>query len=633
MAGGARAADIARGAIRTEIVLRVEATRGALRVIETAQRIRAEIVAVNDDGTITVRTANGGEADVRLPPRVKLNLQAGQTIELDIPAGQPPRQVTLRGVEALPPAPVGMQPQQAPTQTTQSPPRPPLPTDLRTTIDTARQDYPGPPAAPPAPDIPAGMMVRLVPLPEAALDRLSVMPTGVIDTMIDLRAITTTIRASAALSAMIEPTLMTATATTATTATTTPAPTTEKTALVTPQIWPLSPPQTGITDRMNAIARPVLNLPLRTVALVPRLDFSGLAPVPPFSSPFSPAVRTGLDVRVESVRPPPTPLWFAADTAQTQPVITTALRGTVIALSADHQPVLRLDQGGHGQDNGTFLMPFPTRGAIEGMAVMFHALFPTMAAAPQRPGDPLPLFPQSGPQPTALTLMQGWSWPVMDELLQILPPGAGSAHGAAGQLIPNIIPNLAQPGRVPAMMLFFMAALRGGDSGTWLGDGIQALLRRDASGRGADILARIARDFSGLSRIADQPITQDWRGMAMPLLWQGEVHKINLHYRHQQGRDDDQDRDNPDRRSTRFIFDLHLDRMGDVQLDGLMKGKRLDLVLRTQQPLSPALCAAMRRSCHAALESGGLDGDLHFQGSPGHFVKVTARQPGLGVSA
>lgn len=606
MAGGARTADIAQGAARAEIILRVEAARGALRTIEAAQRIRAEIVAVNDDGTITVRTVNGGEADLRLPPRIKLNVQVGQTVELDLPAGQPPRQVTLRAVA---PAPVEAQiemrpsaPLQPPPQApAQSPPPAPLSPPLRTTVDAARQEMEKPPASLPAPGLPTGATIRLSPLPAPALERLVTLSPQIVETIVPVRGPATI----AIIDAPAPPA--------GTLTTPTPLPLLEKAATLS-SLWPGMPLRPEQTNSMNAIERPILTLPLRMVALVRPLDFTAPAPLQVQSG--------GVDVRIETVRPASGPSWFTPGPVPDKPANTPSLRGEVIAVTTDYRPVLRIERGGGVQE--FFLMQFPTRGAVEGMSITFHPL-PTAAPLPTPPTT-APITPQQA----ALTLMQGWSWPAMEDLLQALPPAtaAGTAPAATA-----LLPNPAHPGRMPAVMMFFMAALRGADAGTWLGEGIQSLLRREASGRGADILARIARDFTGLSRIADQPATQDWRGMALPLFWQGEVQKINLHYRHQHNRDDDDDPQNPDRRSTRFIFDLHLDRMGDVQLDGLMKGKRLDLVLRTQQPLSPPLCAAMRRSCRTALDSGGLEGELHFQGSPGHFVKVTARQPGLGVSA
>ena len=83
--------------------------------------------------------------------------------------------------------------------------------------------------------------------------------------------------------------------------------------------------------------------------------------------------------------------------------------------------------------------------------------------------------------------------------------------------------------------------------------------------------------------------------------------------------------------STRFIFDLNLTRLGDVQLDGLMKSRRLDLILRTGTMFSHSMQTAMREKYQNVLELGNLTGDLVFQNRMDQWVrvKVNARDKGL----
>jgi hypothetical protein len=59
-------------------------------------------------------------------------------------------------------------------------------------------------------------------------------------------------------------------------------------------------------------------------------------------------------------------------------------------------------------------------------------------------------------------------------------------------------------------------------------------------------------------------------------------------------------------KQTRFIFDLSLDALGKVQLDGLFRAKRLDLIVRTLTPFSLPMQQDMRR-----IYSGDARRDQH----------------------
>ena len=120
-------------------------------------------------------------------------------------------------------------------------------------------------------------------------------------------------------------------------------------------------------------------------------------------------------------------------------------------------------------------------------------------------------------------------------------------------------------------------------------DAISAL-RRDP--RGMQALTRMGRDIAGLQKTDADPVTQDWKALTLPMMWQNDIHKIHMFYRRQHSDQDDDSSDAKKGDSTRFIFDLNLDRMGDMQIDGLMKDKRLDLILRTREkPFSPPMQA------------------------------------------
>ena len=96
--------------------------------------------------------------------------------------------------------------------------------------------------------------------------------------------------------------------------------------------------------------------------------------------------------------------------------------------------------------------------------------------------------------------------------------------------------------------------------------------------------------------------------------------------------DDNSDDDQGDKQ-TRFVFDLDLTRMGPVQLDGLIQGQRLDMIVRTEMPFSEPMRQAMRQAYSDALKDTELQGDLDFQGDTKHWVNVLQKDEAFGTNA
>jgi hypothetical protein len=299
-------------------------------------------------------------------------------------------------------------------------------------------------------------------------------------------------------------------------------------------------------------------------------------------------------------------------TAQTHPLITVSPAPLINALPAP------------GGKADIFLMHYPALNLPLGSEIILQPITAPTA-------HPTPVATSLAPA-MPFDLMRGWAWPAFDDTFDLLQQTQIQQGIATDNAATLPLPNAAQPGKIPAALLFFMAAVRAGDLGGWLGERALNALRRDSTIKAGDILSRIGRDFSGLTRMADQPVSQDWRAMAFPFLYQGDLTKIHLYYRHQDAQKH-KDSDSPDEKSTRFIFDLHLSQMGDVQLDGLMKSKRLDMVVRSEQPFSATMQQEMRRAYHAALEAGGLHGDLLFQNRPDQFVRVEIKPTEIGLTA
>jgi hypothetical protein len=255
-------------------------------------------------------------------------------------------------------------------------------------------------------------------------------------------------------------------------------------------------------------------------------------------------------------------------------------------------------------------------------------LLSVRAAQPPPPGTPLLLevlglvrpAPPALPDSVAGNLLAK-QWPALEEAVRGLQQhDPGTLQTLLGRAIPQPGPQLG------ASLLFLFSALRGGDLRNWLGDTAMAALERHS--RGA--LGRLSQDFAHLHQLAQDDPATDWRAFFLPIQTQDRVEQIRMYLRNRRKRKKRDDN------ATRWIVEADLSQIGPIQIDGLLRPKRVDLVLRTHSPLSDA----MQRDIHAifvgAAEASGFAGTLQFQAVPSFPIdplqEITRdRGPGLTI--
>ena len=378
---------------------------------------------------------------------------------------------------------------------------------------------------------------------------------------------------------------------------------------------------------MTPLAPPSRPVPLGSfdIQIIGHREQGSISLRPVAISP-APQIQTQADSHsyLPAIKHPVTLETRIADHPQSSP---RSFQANVIGLTQNNLPVLNILWPGQTESN-PYLLQFPTSALPPGTQLEILPVTLPTATAPQPsmhgpvPASMMPTIP--------FDLLSSTQWPVFDDALDILTAQSASSHMAASQSsLAKIMPNPGNPAQMGSAILFSMAAIRSGDISSWMGEKTIAALKRD--GARIDILGRLQKDFSGLSKMMTEPISQDWRGVAIPMMWQNDLQKINLYYRHQEA-EKDEPTDKPGDKMTRFIFDLTLDRLGPVQLDGLMKKNRLDLILRTQTPFSRSMQATMRKKYLEVLDHGQLGGDLAFQTRHDQWVKVDIRAQQLRAS-
>ncbi|RKQ73831.1 hypothetical protein BCL74_1623 [Oceanibaculum indicum] len=210
----------------------------------------------------------------------------------------------------------------------------------------------------------------------------------------------------------------------------------------------------------------------------------------------------------------------------------------------------------------------------------------------------------AGGQPASL----GRAWPALNEaFVQLSQTNPALAQTLLQTAIPQPGPQLA------GALLFFMAALRGGDVRSWMGDQTaRALGGRD--GR-SPLLSRLSDDMGQMTRTGTDAAGNEWRGFYIPLFDGRDLQQIRLFMRDPT---EEGDGNAEGGSGHRFLIDLDLSKLGALQLDGLARTERLDLIVRTHRALPRDIKAEIVRLFEETAERVGLKGQVSFQATP-HF--------------
>ena len=200
-------------------------------------------------------------------------------------------------------------------------------------------------------------------------------------------------------------------------------------------------------------------------------------------------------------------------------------------------------------------------------------------------------------------------------LREALDAAESTTPGATQQLLGTTVPRPAPA--FAAGILFFIAALRAGDVRSWLGDNVTGALARGGHG---EILTRIGEEFLQIGRLASEPQSNGWQTVLFPVFDGERLQQIRMYMR-RHGRKDP-DGDDSQSAGSRFVVEADLSRIGPIQLDGLVRKKRLDLILRTRAPLPEPMRIEITAIFADALTTADLAGAVSFEESPGTEFKM-----------
>jgi hypothetical protein len=215
----------------------------------------------------------------------------------------------------------------------------------------------------------------------------------------------------------------------------------------------------------------------------------------------------------------------------------------------------------------------------------------------------------------------GDNWPALDDLWQQIQSQTGSQQiiqNPVQQIIPS--PTTQQ---LPPTMLFFMSILKNDFTGQWISEkhlaGIEKLDK-------AALIKTLSQDLQAIkSRMEEAAPSDAWRPLPLPLQVGDQLVRLQWFYRHPEDnyeRSSREEETTDKKRKTRFLLNVPKTMLGDLQIDGLVQEKNLDLILRTENVLPSHMETAIRGRYTSALETTGMIGAINFQAGRAHYVHV-----------
>lgn len=617
-------------------------------------KLQGTVTGQNPDGSVQLKTDRGV---INLMLKDRQPLPQGQRLEIEIPAGRSPQQAQIRQAPAEP-APTAPPPATAPASgTAAASTAPSLVSQLTQALGSAaaalrldrganvrateiedalkaattKLSESGSVKAAPAP-LQAGQNVRLLPVLPGQSQSIPVQP-GMIQALPQdalLAALTSLIEQLPADQQAVKAQLTTLLTRTDLTSLQIPSPDGKAPPSLPPQLQALlqtsegkgQPTPQGVpqnTIRYEPIlsfngAKPadvqitgLMTLPLRPGSPLPVLpgQIQVASPVmatpsgqpSPVTQPLSP---TGTPVSLQA----PASGGLSSPTTQPAQIIPAQVTG----FTTNNLPLISLTNPATGQPQ-IYVGQFQAGNLQVGSPLLLTLLPDQPAVSSAIPAQ------TSGPIPLSNWLKPG-SWDSLDDLLQTMH----QINPAAAHSFAQLIPSPSQPQNLGALALLFLSVMKSGDLESWMPPQMAMMMRQTGK---TDALRAVTSDLTLTSRAENAALPQEWRATILPLYHEQQIHKVPLYYkRHQEDEDDGKDSRDRRNRMMRFLFDLRLARMGNVQIDGFMQHQRLDMIMRTKAPLSVPMQRTMQGLYTKAMEKSNLAGELTFQFKPEHWVAI-----------
>lgn len=168
-------------------------------------------------------------------------------------------------------------------------------------------------------------------------------------------------------------------------------------------------------------------------------------------------------------------------------------------------------------------------------------------------------------------------------------------------------------------LLFFLSALQAGKLDDWLGPSVAVRFEKEQR---RHLIDKLVGDIEEAALPAQDARVGEWKAWPIPIHYGASFEMLRLYVHEDETRRDAEGKTVSGRDKTRFLITMNMSRLGAIQMDGLSQSKRLDLVIRSERALPPALPNELRSSYIHTLEALGLTGTMSFQSGRQDWVHI-----------
>lgn len=169
----------------------------------------------------------------------------------------------------------------------------------------------------------------------------------------------------------------------------------------------------------------------------------------------------------------------------------------------------------------------------------------------------------------------------------------------------------------PALLAFFANLRTGGNAKAWLGKSNIDALDETVRDR---LLDRLDGELSAESHIAGSPNSDGWQTTAVPIADGQRITEIRIHTQRRRKNHDG----NEEANGSRFVIEATLSALGPLQLDGLVRMRRFDLIVRTARALPDEMRRDIETLFATSLSASGHLGGVSFRNDAAAWLNAVS---------
>jgi hypothetical protein len=181
------------------------------------------------------------------------------------------------------------------------------------------------------------------------------------------------------------------------------------------------------------------------------------------------------------------------------------------------------------------------------------------------------------------------------------------------QATTNFTPQTTATGQtISSALLVFLSALKRNDFNNWLG---YSNIRQLQSQGHDDLLKKAQGEFASLANQFTQSPPDQWQPLFFPIAVDGMLQQVRLFVK--RDRKQNQQEEQRKEEDTRFVIEVDLTQLGELQMDGFVRKQdnklQFDMVIRSLNGLSKEIQSDILRIYNDMGDITGYNGSITFQ--------------------